>query len=335
MSLRALFVTLGVVVAGCSAADDAASDDMNAEAASVPKRNWVTHPAIVEVDDADEVYALSDVHGHYEAFAELLANNGLIASAPANPKDAKWSGGKAILVITGDLIDKGPNSIEAIDLARTIQTGAARAGGRVIVTMGNHEAEFLKDPENDKATSTGQDKTGIDAELKDLGIKPKSLVAGTDPGDRGQWLAGLPFAARVKKWFFAHGGNTSRMTVDRLADKLKNSIDHNGFRDKDITGDDSILEAQKWYGHPDDDNAGTKEADALGVNHIVFGHDPGALDDHGDIHVSKNGVLVKIDTEMGMHNGSGIGRAFLLHITTRGKDTAESLDESGKARSLL
>jgi len=337
MSLaRFAFAISFLTVAACSATEDEASDEAEMNGAlSTPERNWHAHPAIVEIDDAGEVYALSDVHGHYDAFVSLLAANHLVDAPNRDPKKPRWTGGRAILVVAGDLIDKGPQSIEAIDLARSLEAQAARAGGRVVVTMGNHEAEFLADPKNDKATSKGEDETGIDIELDAMHIEPKSLVKGTDTAGRGAWLANLPLGVRIKKWFFAHGGNTQKMSIGELEEKLERSIDHHGYDDKDVTGGDSLLEGQKWYGDPDKDGAGRDEADALGVKHIVFGHDPGALDDHKQIRASKNDVLVKIDTEMGMHLSSGIGRAALLHIGTDGHDTAEALDEAGRATAII
>jgi hypothetical protein len=59
----------------------------------------------------------------------------------------------------------------------------------------------------------------------------------------------------------------------------------------------------------------------MGVKHIAFGHDPGGLGVKGTIAASKNPILVKIDTAMGIHESAGVGKAYLLHVTT-GKDTA-------------
>ncbi len=148
-------------------------------------------------------------------------------------------------------------------------------------------------------------------------------------------MTDLPFGVRIKKWFFSHSGNTQKMSIKDLGKKLENGLDHNGFGDNDITGNESILEAQSWYGNPDDNNAGQKEADALGVSHIVFGHDPGAFGEHGSVRASKNGVLFKIDTAMGIHESSGVGNGYLLHITTRGQDSAEVLDDKGNGKKLL
>ena len=52
------------------------------------------------------------------------------------------------------------------DLLRTLEEQALRAGGRSIALMGNHEAEFLENPRNSKATSTGTDEQGIGPDLQ-------------------------------------------------------------------------------------------------------------------------------------------------------------------------
>ena len=283
---------------------------------STVTRDWKAHPAIVEIDDADEIYALSDPHGGAKELAALLEANHLIAGTT-------WKGGSAILVVAGDLIDKGPDSLGVIDLLRKL-------GSHVIVTMGNHEAEFLADPTNKKATSTGDDATGIVTQLTPK--KAADVASASDPEGRGRWLADLPFGVRIKKWFFAHGGNTNGDSMAALSKRLQAAVDKDGFGAKDITGKDSILEAQNWYSAGD---TGKQYANALGVNHIVFGHDPGAFGEHGHVMVSKDGTLIKLDVEMGLHDKHAVTGGLLLHIKTKGNDSAEILDASGKAKPLL
>ena len=83
----------------------------------------------------------------------------------------KWAGGKSVLVITGDLIDKGSDSLGVIALLRKLQSDAASRGGQVIISMGNHEAEFLAEP-------TGRKTRDFAAELKEAGlIRPTLPIA--------------------------------------------------------------------------------------------------------------------------------------------------------------
>src|SRR5215472_3854077 len=135
------------------------------------RRDWDRFPAIIERNTNSEVIALGDVHGGYDRLAHLLSAAGLIKSDPSAKTGYAWSGGNRLLVCTGDLIDKGDRSIEVIDLMMGLQDQAPASGGEVIVTMGNHEAEFLANPENKKATE-------FRAELQGKGIDPDSLLKG-------------------------------------------------------------------------------------------------------------------------------------------------------------
>ncbi len=282
---------------------------------------------VVEYDDTQaDIWALSDPHGGIVALEALLRSGQLIDAS------SSWSGAEATLVVAGDLIDKGSQSLEVIDLLRELQGQATLAGGRVIVTMGNHEAEFFVDPENHKATSTGEGADGIDNQLRDEQIEPADLAQGIDAMGRGNWLRRLPLAARVNNYFFAHGGNTDGASIPKLRKTLTEAFTRGeGFADRAITGNDSILEAQGWYGDPDKDGAGRDDAAALGVDHIVFGHDPGAFHERGHIAASKNHVLIKIDCAMGLDGTPG----QLLHISTRaGADTAEKVKLSGERERL-
>ncbi len=332
-----LFGAVGAIASGC-AGTPAADDTTSGAVSSRVGRSFASHPAVVDIDDADEIYALSDPHGGYATLGALLQANHLVTSFSADPREAnkaEWTGGTAILVVAGDLIDKGPESLGVIDLLRSLEKQAPMHGGRVVVTLGNHEAEFLDDPKNDKATREGLDATGIDRELDAQGIDPKDVAAAHDDAGRGAWLRDLPFAVRIKKWFFAHGGNTHGDSLHDLEDKLEGGLDKHGWGDDDVTGSGSILEDQSWYGDPDKDDTGRKYADALGVEHIVFGHDPGAFGEHGKILASKDGSLVKLDVDMGLHFSDANTRGQLLHVKTVGKDSAEILDADGAHEPLL
>ena len=187
----------------------------------------------------------------------------------------------------GDLIDGGPDSLKVIQLLRALQKDASAKGGQVIVTMGNHEAEFLANWNGDK-TAKFRD------ELTAAGLNPQSVA--NCEGDLGQWLCNLPLAVRVNDWFFCHAGYTKGRTIAQLNSDIARSFNDepvNGFKAPEITRErkNSILTAKldkdgpggrPWF---KDGRKGTnpeevlrRYATALGVNHIVQGHKPGKVD---------------------------------------------------------
>ena len=100
---------IALVAVGCSSAgsDDATSSD-EVNKTKAPARDFAAHPAIVEVDEADELYALSDPHGHYDELVEgARGESSHRCSASADPMKVKWTGGTATLLVLGDLDRQG------------------------------------------------------------------------------------------------------------------------------------------------------------------------------------------------------------------------------------
>ena len=81
----------------------------------------------------ERIVAVGDVHGDFDDFCQLLKKLRLIDSLN------HWTGGKAILVQTGDVIDRGNKGREAMDLLIQLQKEAESAGGEVVPLLGNHE----------------------------------------------------------------------------------------------------------------------------------------------------------------------------------------------------
>jgi hypothetical protein len=83
------------------------------------------------------IVAVSDVHGAYDSFVELLKTTGLVDASLA------WTGGDAALVIVGDSVDRGAGSRRVLELVMRLESAAAAAGGRAQLVLGNHEVMNL------------------------------------------------------------------------------------------------------------------------------------------------------------------------------------------------
>src|SRR5262245_13373628 len=64
------------------------------------------------IQTTERVVAIGDVHGAYDPFVALLRATGLTDGR------GRWTGGRAILVQTGDVVDRGPDSRRVLDLLR-------------------------------------------------------------------------------------------------------------------------------------------------------------------------------------------------------------------------
>jgi len=88
-------------------------------------------------DNVERVVAIADIHGAYQPMIKVLQQAEVVG------KDLSWSGGETHLVIVGDIVDRGPESRQAMDLLMQLEGEALAAGGRVHVLIGNHEAMNL------------------------------------------------------------------------------------------------------------------------------------------------------------------------------------------------
>jgi len=79
------------------------------------------------------VVAVGDIHGAFDEFVALLQMTELIDS------ELNWSGGDAVLVQTGDMLDRGAGVRQVLDLMMRLQRQAPAAGGAVRVALANHE----------------------------------------------------------------------------------------------------------------------------------------------------------------------------------------------------
>jgi hypothetical protein len=96
-------------------------------------------PAISSAEDTlytgvGKVVAIGDLHGDYDQYVRALKANKLV------DKKLKWIGGDIHLVQLGDVTDRGPDSLKIIEHLMKLEKQAAKAGGKVHILVGNHEA---------------------------------------------------------------------------------------------------------------------------------------------------------------------------------------------------
>jgi hypothetical protein len=308
----------------------------------VAGRDWKKYPAIVEVDTPEDVYGLGDVHGDYERLLTVLVAAKLIPADPGPPDKVQWQAGKAVLVCTGDFIDKYDQSLRVIALLRALQPAAEKAGGRLIITLGNHEAEFLANPRIKKAAEFAK-------ELEAKQVRPEDVADGTDAAGIGQWLRSLPVAARVNDWFFVHAGNTHNRTLPQLRQDLQSGLDKHGYKAAVLQDLDSLILARMnprpWWEKEGDSAAQSKDrlakcVHALGVKHLVIGHAPSQFTfadkttrQAGDLAQHFDGLIFFID--VGMSRAVAYSTGAMLHLHhENGTVRASRILASGKSQGI-
>jgi hypothetical protein len=137
------------------------------------------------------IVVVGDIHGDYDRLIEILRTGNLI-----DRKNA-WCGGKAHLVLIGDLVDRGPASRKVLDFLMALQTQAARAGGAVHALLGNHEVMntiddlryVSKEDWLSYQTPSSQELRIKAANLALQSAKEDSKAKGTEPPDTAKFLA--------------------------------------------------------------------------------------------------------------------------------------------------
>jgi hypothetical protein len=261
-----------------------------------PRAAFASNPGVVEIPDASaysQVLAISDVHGMRPTLDALLKGAGVVGS------DGRWTAGNALLIVVGDSIDKGPQSLEVLDAWMALTAQAAAAGGRVVHTLGNHEAEFLAAPNDSRKAAE------LYAELQAKGVPVTDLTDTSKP--YGKFLAGMPLAARVGRWLFCHAGLYPGPTWSEFSSGAQSALSAGSYGDPLLSADDSILEAKDWWKDSSARAALEERLAADGMYGLVQGHQPKAYGFPNRIGALDGGRLVKIDNGMAPEAGSHAG----------------------------
>ena len=224
----------------------------------------------------ERIVAVGDVHGDYEQFVKLLRGAGLL-----DEKD-NWAGGKAHLVQTGDVPDRGARSRDVMDLLMKLEKQAKKAGGYVHALIGNHEAmnmygdlryvhvgefaafktkgskalrdnyyrQYVKELRQNQppgqSPEFGPDHKRRWEENSPLGWYEHRLGFGPR-GKYGRWIIRHNAVVKINATLFLHGGigpNFASMSLRELNDTIRNEL--KGLSDvQDAMAVDS--EGPLWY----------------------------------------------------------------------------------------
>lgn len=284
---------------------------------SAAGRDWEKFPAFVEVTGARRIYAVGDVHGAFDQFSATLEALKVAKRTAGDSFRFTWTGEDAILVMTGDITDRGLHSKQTYDAVMDLQGQAEKAGGRVIVTLGNHEVMLLNGQVEEWAKTLQSHKkqhyqNTLDSFTRD-GLNFHEAIS--EKGLYGRWIRNLPLFAVVNGFMFVHGGLPNKpVTRSTLAADFKDDINAGDFKKGIFMNHDSVLWNRDWWKN---DELVSENLKVLGVMGVVFGHTTEALGTKGRI-ISKDNRLVALD--IGMTPSYGYSRGGGLVISTAAGD---------------
>jgi TPR repeat protein len=201
-------------------------------------------PAVIT--GVSRIIAVGDLHGDYEQFTAVLSSAGLIDG------NGDWVGGKAHLVQTGDVVDRGPDSRSIMDLLMKLEKQAAAAGGGVHALIGNHEAmniygdlryvspgEFASYAKGDAThganftyasaalTATAKPSSGPAAPIAASAGFAEQRAAFAPDGVYGKWLRSHDAVVKIDRTLFLHGGLGQKYadwSIDRINDEVRREL---------------------------------------------------------------------------------------------------------------
>jgi len=222
------------------------------------------------------IVAVGDLHGDHAAFVAILRVARLI------DERGHWTAGDAVFVQTGDVTDRGPDSLRIIRDLMRLQRESQRAGGRVVALVGNHEAmnvtgdlryihpgEYAafahRDSRSRRDRFYEQNRPAIEAHYRNrdpaltggaireaferdtpLG-QIEHRAAWAPNGEIGRWIASNPAVALIDGNLFAHGGvgeAYAHLSVDEINRRAAAALRANAQGQEAIINDPN---GPLWY----------------------------------------------------------------------------------------
>lgn len=291
---------------------------------------------------ADRIVAVGDVHGDVGALLGCMEIAGLI------DQDQNWIGGTTHFVQIGDILDRGDDEKDCLQLLRKLRPQAKAAGGMVHVLIGNHEIMNVDldfryvtpgawDDWND-APKTGSMLVNVKEQLASIGFPPymKERVSAFRPGGTAaRELADMRVAVQIGDTLLVHGGlrmkhldyGLERLNKETSAWLTGGSKFKNVEKPSILDDGDSPIWA-RLYSVPQPKPRAQEEleavCEALGARRMVVGHTPQLRGINAA--VSPRGFEVW-RTDTGMSQGMMSGPLEALEVLADG--TVHIITETG------
>lgn len=283
--------------------------------------NFRTHKFKTRFNSIDKFTAVSDIHGQYDLFVKLLQANNII------DQQNNWIYGDGILLINGDIFDRGDKVSESIWLVFKLFVQAKEHGGEVIYQAGNHELMVF-----DKDLRYINDKYKLASELfeksyDELYISPNTFF--------GKWLKELPIMTLINDVLFTHAGISEELTARHLPLETINQLFTDSiytrvkeeYRKSEQLNFLARTNGPLWYrGYFKDDSLTTDEVkkwiNQYQANFLVVGHTS-----QKEIRTLFNNTVIAIDSSIKK------GKHGEILVYENGKLYAS--DPSGKRRLLF
>jgi hypothetical protein len=238
---------------------------------------------------------VGDLHGDFSAWRDITLAARLVDA------EGRWIGGDTVLVQTGDVVDRGPDSLRIIQDLMRLQREALPAHGQVIALVGNHEAmnmtgdfryvsagdyaafvdgksaqrrEALYDS-NKKAIETAyrqQDPRTTDDAAKQAWFNATPLgsiehsIAWAPTGAIGRWVAANPAVVLLDGNIFVHGGISplyANIPVDEINRQVRAALLANTTDPQSIINDPM---GPLWYRGLAAESTGAADSPSPSVN---------------------------------------------------------------------
>jgi len=255
-------------------------------------------------ENVSRIVAIGDVHG---GFAELIS---VLRSAGLLDDKGVWIGATTHLVQTGDVVDRGGDSRQVLDLLMKLEKQARKSGGRVHALLGNHEAmniygdlryvssgEYESYRNSDSLQKREAYWKQHQEELKARGVPmdkdyqnkwekehPPGWVehrlAFSSTGVYGKWLRQRNALLQINDMLFLHGGISPKYLAGPMAElnkKIRNELEDLSRLEGGVCMDS---EGPLWYrglANGSQEQLSSHVDQLLknyGVRRVVLGHTP-------------------------------------------------------------